>query len=137
MDFEEIIDPGNVLRDLKAANQWAAIDELIDNLVITRKIRSEDREAIAIAVKNRERSASTGIGDGVAIPHASTELVQDVVAAVGRSRNGIDFNALGNEPVYVVFLFLVPKGQFQKHLHTLANIAKVLPTKEFRDYLGM
>ena len=78
---------------------------------------------------------STGIGFGVGIPHASTDLIYEVVGALGRSRKGVNFDALDNQPVNLVMLFLVPQGQFQKHLHTLANIAKLLHKKEFRQAL--
>ena len=78
---------------------------------------------------------STGIGFGIGIPHASTDLIYDVVGAFGRSKKGVNFDALDNQPVNLVMLFLVPQGQFQKHLHTLANIAKLLHNKEFRQAL--
>jgi mannitol/fructose-specific phosphotransferase system IIA component (Ntr-type) len=78
---------------------------------------------------------STGIGFGIGIPHASTDLIGEVVGAFGRSRKGINFDALDNQPVNLVMLFLVPQGQFQKHLHTLAEIAKLLHKKEFRKAL--
>ncbi len=78
---------------------------------------------------------STGIGYGIGIPHASTDLIENVVGALGRSKNGIDFEALDNQPVTLVVLFLVPRGQFQKHLHTLANIARQLHNSEFRTAL--
>jgi mannitol/fructose-specific phosphotransferase system IIA component (Ntr-type) len=78
---------------------------------------------------------STGIGFGIGIPHASTDLIQDVVGAFGRSKPGIDFDALDSQPVSLVMLFLVPQGQFQRHLHTLADIAKLLHKKEFRQAL--
>jgi len=86
-------------------------------------------------VKKRESSMSTGIGFGVGIPHASTDLIYDVVGAFGRSKNGVNFDALDNKPVNLVMLFLVPQGQFQKHLHTLANIAKILHNNDFRQSL--
>ncbi len=69
------------------------------------------------------------------LPHASTDLVDEVVGALGRSKKGVDFNALDNQPVHLVMLFLVPQGQFQKHLHTLANIAKMLHKSDFRQAL--
>jgi mannitol/fructose-specific phosphotransferase system IIA component (Ntr-type) len=78
---------------------------------------------------------STGIGFGIGIPHASTDLIKEVVGALGRSKKGIEFDALDNQPVNLVVLFLVPQGQFQKHLHTLASIAKLLHVKEFRQEL--
>lgn len=78
---------------------------------------------------------STGIGFGIGIPHASTDLIPEVIGAFGRSPKGINFDALDNQPVKLVMLFLVPQGQFQKHLHTLANIAKMLHSKDFRAAL--
>jgi mannitol/fructose-specific phosphotransferase system IIA component (Ntr-type) len=78
---------------------------------------------------------STGIGFGIGIPHASTDLIYDVTGALGRSKTGVNFDALDNQPVTLVMLFLVPQGQFQKHLHTLAEIAKLLHRSEFRKAL--
>ena len=135
MNLGDILGPENILPELKALNRWEAIDELIGNLVDTNKIKAENREAIAAVVKKRESSMSTGIGFGIGIPHASTDLIQEVVGAFGRSKQGVNFDALDNQPVNLVMLFLVPQGQFQKHLHTLANIAKLLHNKDFRQAL--
>lgn len=135
MDLGDILSKDQIITDLRASNRWEAIDELIDNLVATGKIKTEDREAIAAVVKKRESSMSTGIGFGIGIPHASTDLIFEVVGALGRSRQGVDFDALDNQRVNLVMLFLVPQGQFQKHLHTLANIAKLLHKADFRQAL--
>jgi mannitol/fructose-specific phosphotransferase system IIA component (Ntr-type) len=135
MNLGDILGQDNILPELKATNRWEAIDELIGNLVGTGKIKAEHREAIAAVVKKRETSMSTGIGFGIGIPHASTDLINEVVGSFGRSKTGVNFDALDNQPVNLVMLFLVPQGQFQKHLHTLANIAKLLHKKEFRQAL--
>jgi len=135
MDLGDILSKEQIISDLQAADRWAAIDELINNLVATGKIKPEHREAITAVVRKRETSMSTGIGFGIGIPHASTDLIYEVVGALGRSQKGVDFNALDNQPVHLVMLFLVPQGQFQKHLHTLANIAKMLHKSEFRQAL--
>lgn len=135
MELADILTKEQVLTDLQAADRWQAIDELIGNLVATGKIQPEHREAIATVVKKREHSMSTGIGYGIGIPHASTDLIPEVVGALGRSKKGVNFDALDNQPVNLVMLFLVPQGQFQKHLHTLANIAKILHKAEFRQAL--
>jgi fructose-specific phosphotransferase system IIA component len=135
MNLGDILGPQNILPDLQATDRWQAIDELINNLVSTGKIKPENRDSIASVVKKRETSMSTGIGFGIGIPHASTDLINEVVGAFGRSKKGVDFEALDNQPVNLVMLFLVPQGQFQKHLHTLANIAKLLHKKEFRQAL--
>src|SRR5580698_10140196 len=123
MDLADILGREQIVPELKASNRWEAIDELIGNLVATGKIQAGDRDAVTAAVKKRETSMSTGIGFGIGIPHASTDLIYEVV------------DALDNQPVKLVMLFLVPQGQFQKHLHTLANIAKLLHKADFREAL--
>jgi mannitol/fructose-specific phosphotransferase system IIA component (Ntr-type) len=135
MNLCDILGPSNILPSMAAADRWLAIDELVSNLIATGKLKAENREAITAVVKKRESSMSTGIGFGIGIPHASTDLIPEVVGALGRSTKGINFDALDNQPVNLVVLFLVPQGQFQKHLHTLANIAKLLHIKEFRQEL--
>jgi|TARA_B100000959_G_scaffold98160_1_gene103854 mannitol/fructose-specific phosphotransferase system IIA component (Ntr-type) len=124
-----------VIQELESADRWGAIDELTDILVQGGAIREADRKAILDEVRKRESSMSTGIGFGIGIPHASTDLIDEAIGAIGRSKEGINFDALDNQPVTLVVLFLVPKGQFQKHLHTLANIAKRLHNPEFRKSL--
>jgi len=135
MDLGDILGPEQIIPGMSATNRWEAIDELINNLVATGKIKPEHHDAISSVVKKRESSMSTGIGFGIGIPHASTDLIYEVVGALGRSKKGINFDALDNQPVNLVMLFLVPQGQFQKHLHTLANIAKLLHRAEFRQAL--
>lgn len=132
MDLGDILTKEQIITDLRASTRWEAIDELIHNLVLTGKIKQENQEAISAVVKKRESSMSTGIGFGIGIPHASTDLIYEVVGALGRSKPGVNFDALDNQPVKLVMLFLVPQGQFQKHLHTLANIAKLLHKADFR-----
>ncbi|MHB8523226.1 MAG: PTS sugar transporter subunit IIA [Limisphaerales bacterium] len=135
MNLGDFLSTEQVIADLRATNRWEAIDELVSHLVTCGKIKPEDRDAIVAVVKKRESSMSTGIGFGIGIPHASTDLIYDVVGSLGRSRSGVNFDALDNQPVNLVLLFLVPQGQFQKHLHTLAKIAKLFHNKEFRQAL--
>ena len=135
MDFDDFFGPKPIVIDLRAENRWEAIDELIDHLVANQKIKSEQRDAVLETVRKRESLMSTGIGFGIGLLHASTNLICDVVLAVGRSRKGVPFETLDRKPVDLVILFLVPEGQFQKHLHTLANFAKLVPRADFRDWL--
>jgi mannitol/fructose-specific phosphotransferase system IIA component (Ntr-type) len=135
MELGDILSKEQIITELQATDRWQAIDELIKNLVSTGKIKQQNYEAISAVVKRRESSMSTGIGFGIGIPHASTDLITEVVGALGRSKKGINFDALDNQPVNLVMLFLVPQGQFQKHLHTLANIAKLLHKADFRRAL--
>lgn len=135
MELADFLTKEQVVTDLKASDRWEAIEELIDLLVDSGQIKPDHREAIISIVKKRETSMSTGIGFGIGIPHASTDLIDNVTGAFGRSKDGVNFDALDNQPVNLVMLFLVPQGQFQKHLHTLAKIAKMLHKKEFRKSL--
>jgi mannitol/fructose-specific phosphotransferase system IIA component (Ntr-type) len=135
MDLDGFLGPKPTVVDLRAGDRWQAIEELTDHLVGNQKIKPEDRQAIVSGVRRRESSMSTDIGFGIGLPHASTDLISDVIVAIGRSRKGIQFDALDGKPVNLVMLFLVPTGQFQRHLNTLANIAKLLHRDDFRDGL--
>jgi len=135
MKLGDILSEAQIIPDLRATDRWGAIDELITNLVQTGRVKSEDQDAIIGAVRRREFSMSTGIGFGIGLPHASTELVHKPVAAFGRSKQKINFDSLDGQPVSLVILFLVPQGQFQKHLHTMAEIAKLLKDADFRQAL--
>ena len=135
MTLTEILNVDQIVPRLAATDRWAVIDQLIDVLVRTRKIRSEDREIVRKAVKDRETSKSTGIGYGVALPHASVAGIQDVVAVFGRLSQGVDFQALDNQPVTLCLLLLTPSGQFQKHLVLLSSVARFLSNKDHRQKL--
>src|SRR5207302_9744017 len=122
--------------EMKATERWPAIVELINLLVRLGKIKEPDPEPILSALRPREETMSTGIGFGIAIPHCSSDRLDEVVAAFGRSRTGIEFDALDNAPVKFVVLFIMPKNQFQTHLRTLASIAKFLNDRATRDSLA-
>ncbi len=126
MHLADILTPTQIIPEMRAKNRWEAIDELVEQLVVAGRIAPEHRQDIASVVKKREQSMSTGIGFGVGIPHAVSDLISEVVGVLGRSAGGMQFEALDNQPVTLVILFLVPQGQFQKHLHTLSNIANNL-----------
>lgn len=129
----EILSDAQVLADLRAANRWEAIDELVALLVATGKVGASQRDALIGAIRKRENSMSTGIGHGVGIPHASTDLVTEITGAFGRSRTGIDFDAPDGEPVRLVTLLLVPQRQFQQHLHTVSGVARRFGNAAFRQ----
>jgi mannitol/fructose-specific phosphotransferase system IIA component (Ntr-type) len=136
MHLADILTPAQIIPEMRATNRWEAIDELVEQLVTAGRIAPEHRQDIAAVVKKREQSMSTGIGFGVGIPHAVSDLISEVVGVLGRSSRGMQFEALDNQPVTLVILFLVPQGQFQKHLHTLSNIAKNLHNADFRNALA-
>jgi mannitol/fructose-specific phosphotransferase system IIA component (Ntr-type) len=130
-----ILSEAQVIPDLRATNRWEAIDELVTNLVATGRIKAEHRDGIIGAVRKRETSMSTGIGHGVGIPHASTDLVTEITGAFGRSIKGIDFDSQDGQPVNLTTLLLVPQKQFQQHLHTVSGIAKLFSNENFRAAL--
>ena len=136
MSLASLLSSEQIIPEMEATERWPAIVELIDLLVRLGKIKEASRESILAALKQREETMSTGIGFGIAIPHASSEDVEEVVAAFGRSSKGIEFDALDNAPVKFVVLFVVPKNQFQTHLRTLAAIAKFLNDRGVRDRLA-
>jgi mannitol/fructose-specific phosphotransferase system IIA component (Ntr-type) len=135
MNLGDILSPELIVPELKAKDRWEAIDELIDRLVQTGRVSQEHQAAVAAVVKRRESTMSTGIGFGIGIPHGSTDLIGEVTGALGRSSSGVSFDALDSQPVKLVMLFLVPQGQFQRHLHTLKEIAKLLHKPELRQAL--
>lgn len=135
MTLSDILNAECVIPEMRATDRWQAIDELLAQLVKAGRIKAEHLPSITQAVKKRETTMSTGIGFGIGIPHATTDLIGDVVGAFGRSKTGINFDALDEQPVNLIVLFLVPQGQFQKHLHTLANIAKFLHDRPLREKL--
>src|SRR5258708_12110383 len=122
MDLMDILGKAQIVPDLRATNRWEAIDELIENLVVTGKIKPGDRAAVTAAVKKRETSMSTGIGFGLGIPHASTDLIYEAVGPLRRSPAGLNFNALANHPVTLVIQLILPHDHVQTHPHPLANI---------------
>ncbi len=136
MSLATLLSADQIIPEMKAADRWSAIVELIDLLVGRGKIKPEDRNNILASLKAREETMSTGIGFGIAIPHCSSECIPEVIAAFGRSPGGIEFDALDNAPVRFVVLFIVPKNQFQTHLRTLASIAKFLNDRTVRESLG-
>ena len=136
MALDNLLSAEQIIPEMKATERWPAIVELIDLLVGLGRIKTPDRESILASLKQREETMSTGIGFGIAIPHCSSDRLDQVVAAFGRSAGGIEFDALDNAPVKFVVLFIVPKNQFQTHLRTLASIAKFLNDRSVRESLA-
>jgi fructose-specific phosphotransferase system IIA component len=136
MTLANLLSEDLILPDLKADGRWEAISEIVELLVRSGRILPEDSESVLDSIRQREQTMSTGIGLGIAIPHASSDKVQDVVAGFGRSKTGIEFDSLDGQPVSFIVLFVVPKDQFQTHLRTLAAIAKFLNDRTVRDELS-
>jgi fructose-specific phosphotransferase system IIA component len=136
MTLANLLSESQIIPEMASKERWDAIRELVDHLVEAGKIDKADREDVLESIRQREETMSTGIGFGIAIPHASSSKVSEVVAAFGRSTSGIPFESLDGEPVNFIVLFVVPKDQFQTHLRTLAAIAKFLNDKTVREELS-
>ena len=135
MKLAKLLTADQIILDVKAVAHWPAITELVDHLVETRRLPLAHREEILSALKAREDQVSTGIGSGVAIPHTFSDDIEDVVAVFGRSKEGIDFEAIDNAPVHLIILFIVPRKDYHLHLRTLAAIAKMFTNCEVRRQL--
>jgi nitrogen PTS system EIIA component len=136
MTLGNLLSVDQIIPEMKATERWSAIVELVELLVERGQINATDKDVVLAALRQREETMSTGIGFGIAIPHASSDRVARVVAAFGRSSKGIEFDSLDNAPVRFIVLFVVPKDQFQTHLRTLAAIAKFLNDRSVRERLG-
>lgn len=136
MMLANLLSAGQIIPEMKSGERWQAIEEIVNALVTSGRIEECDKPSVLAALKQREETMSTGIGFGIAIPHASSDCVTEVVAGFGRSRGGIEFDSLDNQPVHFIVLFIVPRDQFQTHLRTLAAIAKFLNDRTVREELG-
>ena len=137
MRLSELFSPEDVLVDFAPADKWDAITQLVDHLVARGRLKREARNAIVEAVMARERSMSTGMEHGIAIPHAAVDGVETVVACLGvvGSEHGLTFESIDGRPTRVVVLLVIPRAQKLLHIRTLADIARVLGRDAVREQL--
>ncbi len=130
MDF---LSEKNITVDLKAKNKREVIEELVDLLVKSGQVT--DKKKMVQILLEREDLGSTGIGQGIAIPHGKSDTAKELAAAFGISKSGVAFEALDGEPVYIFFLLVAPEGTAGAHLKALARISGLLKDKYFRRKL--
>lgn len=135
MKLAKLLSADQILLDLKEDEHWPVIVELVEHLVQIGRLAEDLREETLDALKAREDQVSTGIGSGVAIPHAFSDKLEEAVVVFGRSKEGVDFEALDNAPVHLIILFVVPRKDYHMHLRTLAAIAKMFTNCEVRRLL--
>jgi PTS system nitrogen regulatory IIA component len=133
MKLSELIDEDTILPELKAKDKKEVLEELVDALV--RREPSIDKKALVKVLLERERLGSTGIGDGVAIPHGKFHGITHPIITLGRSRKGLDFESMDGEPAFLFFLLVAPENSASLHLKALAKIAKILKNSSFRKVL--
>jgi len=121
--------------DMRSVNKGEAIKELVDQLIAAGELDKKNKAKVVELLVAREALGSTAIGHNVGIPHAKTDCVEDLIAAFGLSRKGVDFDSLDGEPVYIFFLLLAPQDSAGPHLKALARISRLIKDKYFRDLL--
>jgi len=121
--------------ELKADDRDGVIVELISLLDQAGKLGKARSAEIQKEIIKREKEASTGMGKGVAVPHVKHKSIKDVVAAIGLSRDGIDFSALDKQPVYSVILLVSPMENPEQHLQAMESVFKHLQKGKFRKFL--
>lgn len=133
MKIMDFLCPDAITIDLKAQDKKSAIAELVGMLGKTNKITNTAE--IVETVMEREKLGSTGIGQGVAIPHGKTDAVTAQIGAMGISQKGVEFNSLDGEPVYIIFLLVGPAEVAGQHLKALSRISRLFKDKFFRQAL--
>ncbi len=133
MKVFELLDEKFILTDFKSDDKEYIINELIDLYKENDKVN--DIEKVRTAILDREKIMSTGVGNGFAIPHGKTNAVTDVIAAFGKSKNDIDYDALDGNPVHLVFLLVGRDDMVSKHIKLLSRISRLMNKDEFRERL--
>jgi PTS system fructose-specific IIC component/PTS system nitrogen regulatory IIA component len=124
-----VFSPEFIKVDLEAEDKDEAFEELVDHFCQADK--SNAREEILEALRERESKMSTGIHKGIAIPHGRTNAVDTVRGVLGISRKGVDYDALDGEPVYLLFMIIAPQKDSEKHLRILKRLAELLENPQF------
>jgi len=135
MILADSLSKNSILVKVQSKNRWDLIEEMLNVAEKNNSFQNEDKNHILKGLIEREKSMSTGIGNGVAIPHCTTTLVDKMIVVMAVCQNGIDFSAIDNEPVKIAILLLVPKNKLTQHIKTLANIAKIMSNADFRSKL--
>jgi mannitol/fructose-specific phosphotransferase system IIA component (Ntr-type) len=124
-----------IIVDLQASGKEAAIREMVGSLHRIGRLDNDDMESVIRLILGREELGSTGIGQGVAVPHTRHPTLQRLVGTVALSRRGVDFAALDGEPVDIFFLLVSPHNQPGAHLRALENISRHLKDERFVSFL--
>ena len=135
--------PEQIVPELQSTDHLEVISELVSLLfdyleqVQHNPLPEAIQEKTYANLIQREEKISTGIGSGVAIPHAFSEDIEEMAVIFGRSKKGVDFEAVDNNPVYFIVLFIVPQKDYHQHLQTLAAIAKLFTRSDIRKELAV
>ena len=134
MKICEILNVSKIIPSLKSNSKEDVINELID--LFKNDDRVKDLDSIRNSVLEREKIMSTGVGKGFAIPHAKTNSVNEIIAAFGKLDKPIDFQALDDQPVNLVFLLIGKENLAGPHIKLLSRISRMMNIDEFRENLA-
>jgi len=132
MKILDVLNKETILVDLKSADKKGVLDEL--GIPVAR-IAGVGHEDLMRVLMERERLGSTGIGDGVGIPHGKMKDLESMVVGFGLSRKGVDFESIDGLPTHIFFLLITPEDSTGLHLKLLARISKILKNDLFRENL--
>ncbi len=135
MKMREIIARDAIVAKLQSPKRDEAIGEMLDALIAARVVDGAIKSQLLTSVIEREKRGSTGFGKGVAVPHVKLPGLTKMVAAVGVSQTGVDFNALDKQPVYSIILLISPAERPEEHLQAMEVIFKNLSQDAFRRFL--
>lgn len=133
MQLVDVLKENLVFLDFEAENKEQAIEKFIASLQKSGAIK--EPEALKDALFEREKLGTTGVGGGIAMPHARSSAIKDLTVAFFRSEKGIDFKAIDNAPVNLVFMLLAPVSSGGPYLKLLAKISRLLRGEEFKTAL--
>jgi len=133
MKIKGLLQPEDIIADLSAETKEDALCELAAK--VSERHPGMDRDEILRILLERERLGSTGIGDGIAIPHGKLKRLDQPVMVIARSRNGVDFDALDGRPVNILFLIIAPEAAVGVHLKILARVSRILKDPAVRKGL--
>lgn len=133
MRIADILDKDSIIEELSSRDKEGVLRELVSLLAREGKIKDEAK-ALEVLFE-REKLGSTGIGEGIAIPHGKLADLDRIICAFGRSKEGVDFDAVDGNPVHLVFLLLAPENSTTEHLKALARLSRLLKDPLFRKKL--
>ena len=133
MNLKKVLSPDSVWVDLKADTKDGIIEEMIDRLVAAGKVK--DREGALKAVREREAKMSTGMQNGVAIPHGKSECIKSLVAAIGLNKAGVNFDSMDGSPSTIFIMTLSPAKRTGPHIQFLAEVSRLISQPAERERL--
>lgn len=133
MRLTDVLKEDFILTDLKSRKKAELLEEMISN--ISERVGGLDRKKVLETVIERERLGTTGIGNGIAIPHGKVKGVDEIRVFFGRSKKGIDFDSMDKMPVYLFFMILAPENSAAAHLKILASISHLFRNQDLRASL--